>query len=92
MDGRREVLGIAIQPSEAEVFWDEFLRSLANRGLRGVKLIEAFQPRHPKLAELMLRAEDDVLAYKSFPQAHWRQIHSTNPPSRAYRHALSGNT
>ena len=23
-DGRREVLGIAIQPSEAEVFWDEF--------------------------------------------------------------------
>ncbi|TDE32973.1 hypothetical protein E1B25_21775 [Antarcticimicrobium sediminis] len=37
------------------------------------------QPRHPKLAELMLRAEDDVLAYKTFPQAHWRQIHSTNP-------------
>ena len=120
-DGRREVLGIAIQPSEAEVFWDEFL-ALADRGLRGVKLIiadehkglkgaaakvlgatiqrcrvhfmrnalacvgkkdrpivtaalrtafdqdtladskehwtkliEAFQPRHPKLAELMLR-------------------------------------
>ncbi|MFC4216220.1 MAG: hypothetical protein ACJARR_004001 [Pseudophaeobacter arcticus] len=43
------------------------------------KLIEAFQPRHPKLAELMLCAEDDVLAYKTFPQAHWRQIHSTNP-------------
>ena len=148
-DGRREVLGIAIQPSEAEVFWDEFLRSLADRGLRGVKLIiadehkglkaaaakvlgatiqrcrvhfmrnalacvgkkdrpivtaalrtafdqdtlaeskehwakliEAFQPRHPKLAELMLRAEEDVLAYKTFPQAHWRQIHSTNPLER----------
>ena len=149
LDGRREVLGIAIQPSEAEVFWDEFLRTLADRGLRGVKLIiadehkglkgaaakvlgatiqrcrvhfmrnalacvgkkdrpivtaalrtafdqdtladskehwakliEAFQPRHPKLAELMLRAEDDVLAYKTFPQAHWRQIHSTNPLER----------
>ena len=147
--GRREVLGIAIQPSEAEVFWDEFLRSLADRGLRGTKLIiadehkglkaaavkvlgatiqrcrvhfmrnaltcvckkdrpivtaalrtafdqdtlaaskdhwakliEAFQPRHPKLAELMLRAEDDVLAYKTFPQAHWRQIHPTNPLER----------
>ena len=40
-DGRREVLGIAIQPSEAEVFWDEFLRALADRGLRGVKLIIA---------------------------------------------------
>ncbi len=46
------------------------------------KLIEAFQPRHDKLAELMLRAEDDVLAYKTFPQAHWRQIHSTNPLER----------
>lgn len=149
LDGRREVLGIAIQPSEAEVFWDEFLRSLADRGLRGVKLIiadehkglkaaaakvlgatvqrcrvhfmrnalacvgqkdrpivtaalrtafdqdtlaaskehwakliEAFQPRHDKLAELMIRAEDDVLAYKTFPQSHWRQIHSTNPLER----------
>jgi len=40
-DGRREVLGVAVQPSEAEVFWDEFLRSLADRGLRGVKLIIA---------------------------------------------------
>ena len=40
-DGRREVLGVAVQPSEAEVFWDEFLRSLADRGLRGVRLIIA---------------------------------------------------
>ena len=41
VDGRREVLGIAIQPSEAEVFWDEFLRALADRSLRGVKLLIA---------------------------------------------------
>jgi len=148
-DGRREVLGIAVMPSEAEAFWGEFLRSLADRGLRGVKLIiaddhkglkaaaakvlgatiqrcrvhfmrnalacvankdkpivtaalrtafdqdtlqaskaqwakliEAFAPRHPKLAELMARAEDDVLAYKTFPKSHWRQIHSTNPLER----------
>ena len=46
------------------------------------KLIEAFQPRHTKLAELMLRAEDDVLSYKTFPKAHWRQIYSTNPLER----------
>ncbi|HLI11592.1 MAG TPA: IS256 family transposase [Alphaproteobacteria bacterium] len=38
-DGRREVLGMAIGPSEAEPFWTEFLRSLARRGLRGVKLV-----------------------------------------------------
>jgi putative transposase len=148
-DGRREVLGVAVQPSEAEVFWDAFLRSLADRGLRGVKLIiaddhkglkaaaakimgasvqrcrvhfmrnalacvgkrdrpivtaalrtafdqetlaaskehwakliEAFEPRHPKLAELMRRAEDDVLAYKTFPKEHWPKIHSTNPLER----------
>ena len=38
-DGRREVLGMATGNSEAEHFWTEFLRSLARRGLRGVKLV-----------------------------------------------------
>jgi len=38
-DGRREVLGMAIGASEAETFWTEFLRTLARRGLRGVKLV-----------------------------------------------------
>ena len=38
-DGRREVLGMTIGASEAETFWIEFLRSLARRGLRGVKLV-----------------------------------------------------
>lgn len=38
-DGRREVLGLAVGPSEAEPFWTAFLRSLMRRGLRGVKLV-----------------------------------------------------
>jgi putative transposase len=38
-DGRREVLGLDIGPSEAETFWTGFLRKLARRGLRGVKLV-----------------------------------------------------
>ena len=38
-DGRREVLGMDIGPSEAETFWTEFLRKLARRGLRGVRLV-----------------------------------------------------
>src|SRR6188472_2933898 len=38
-DGRREVLGLAIGASEAETFWTDFLRKLARRGLRGVKLV-----------------------------------------------------
>jgi putative transposase len=41
LDGRLEVLGLAVQPSEAEVFWDELLRSLVDRGLRGTRLIVA---------------------------------------------------
>jgi transposase-like protein len=38
-DGRREVLGMDIGPSEAETFWKGFLRKLTHRGLRGVKLV-----------------------------------------------------
>jgi putative transposase len=38
-DGRREVLGMAVGPSEAEPFWSKFIRSLTERGLRGVKLV-----------------------------------------------------
>jgi putative transposase len=38
-DSRREVLGMDIGPSEAETCWTAFLRKLARRGLRGVKLV-----------------------------------------------------
>src|SRR5512143_1226658 len=38
-DGRREVLGLGLGPSEAREFWVEFLRSLVRRGLRGVQLV-----------------------------------------------------
>src|SRR6187551_2053832 len=38
-EGRREVLGLTVGASEAETFWTDFLRKLARRGLRGVKLV-----------------------------------------------------
>jgi putative transposase len=38
-DGKREIVGLHIGPSEAETFWSGFLKSLARRGLRGVKLV-----------------------------------------------------
>jgi putative transposase len=38
-DGVRELLGVAVGPSEAEPFWTSFLRSLRDRGLLGVKLV-----------------------------------------------------
>jgi transposase-like protein len=148
-DGRREVLGMAIGASEAEVFWTDFLRSLARRGLRGVKLVisdahegikaavsrvfsatwqrcrvhfarnalahagrsgrrvvsafiatafaqetaeaaktqwrkvsDQLRPTVPKLARLMDTAEEDVLAYMSFPPQHRTKLHSTNPLER----------
>ena len=151
-DGRREVLGMDIGPSEAETFWIEFLRKLARRGLRGVKLVvsdaheglkvaaarvlnathqrcrvhfarnalahagksgrrvvsalmatafaqddaaaakaqwrkvsDQLRPKLPKLAELMDHAEDDVLAYMSFPAAHRVKLHSVNPIERVNR-------
>lgn len=33
---------------------------------------------YPEAASLLVAAEDDILAYKSFPKDHWRRIHSTN--------------
>ena len=38
-DGRREIVGLSIGPSEAETFWSTFLKSLVRRGLKGVKLV-----------------------------------------------------
>jgi len=148
-DGRREVLGMDIGPSEAETFWTGFLRKLARRGLRGVKLVisdahegikatvskvlnaswqrcrvhfmrnalahagktgrrvvsafiatafaqddagaasqqwrkvaDQLRPKLPKLAALMDEAEQDVLAYMTFPAAHRAKLHSTNPIER----------
>ena len=148
-EGRHEVLGLAIGPSEAETFWSNFLRSLTRRGLRGVKLVisdaheglkaaaakvlcatwqrcrvhfmrnalahvskgqremvaaairtafvqedheaavaqwrqvaDSLRPRFDKLAELMDQAEQDVLAFMTFPKDHRTKIHSTNPLER----------
>lgn len=148
-DGRREIVGLHIGPSEAEPFWATFLKDLVRRGLRGVKLVvsdaheglkaaiqrvigatwqrcrvhfarnalayvprgqhamvaaairQAFiQPdrksagetwrhvadqlrgRWPKLGALMDEAEEDVLAYMTFPSQHRVKLHSTNPLER----------
>jgi putative transposase len=38
-DGKREIIGVSVSLSEAEIHWREFLKSLLNRGLHGVRLI-----------------------------------------------------
>lgn len=46
-DGKRDVLGVSVSRSEAEVHWRTFLQSLAQRGLHGVELFVADD--HPGL-------------------------------------------
>jgi len=150
-NGEREILGVDVGPSEEGAFWTQFLRSLVDRGLRGVQLAisdahtglkkaiesvlsgaswqrcrvhtmrnllshvgKTVQPvvaamlrsifvqpdkrsarrqlrevaskleelRCTRAAELLLEAEDEVLAYMDFPPEMWRQLHSTNPLER----------
>jgi len=42
--GKRSVLGVSCQLSEAEVHWRQFMESLQNRGLHGVQLIVTDPP------------------------------------------------
>jgi putative transposase len=39
LEGRREVLGLDVIPTESEEGWAQFFKSLKERGLRGVKLV-----------------------------------------------------
>jgi putative transposase len=38
-EGRREIVGLHLGPSEAETFWSAFLRGLVKRGLKDVRLV-----------------------------------------------------
>jgi len=38
-EGRREIAGLHLGPSEAETFWSVFLKGLVKRGLKGVRLV-----------------------------------------------------
>ncbi|MFN3684673.1 MAG: IS256 family transposase [Fimbriimonadaceae bacterium] len=46
------------------------------------KAIQLLESKHPKAADCAREAEEDVLAFMSFPEIHWRQIRSTNPLER----------
>jgi putative transposase len=46
------------------------------------RVSDGFRHRFPRLSELMEEAEEDLLAYASFPQEHWQKIWSNNPLER----------
>jgi transposase-like protein len=49
------------------------------------RVVNELSGRFPKAMEILKAAEEDVLAYMTFPKAHWQQIHSTNPLERLNR-------
>ena len=51
-------------------------REAAGNQLRYVA--ETISSRWPKASQLLLNAEDDVLAFMAFPRVHWTRIYSTN--------------
>lgn len=46
------------------------------------RVSDSLGPRFRAVSELLEEAEDDLLAYMSFPPEHWRQLYSTNPLER----------
>jgi putative transposase len=147
--GVREVIGVDVGEVESGAFWTEFLRSLKNRGLDGVRLaisdqheglkgaiarvlacpwqrctvhflrdmvmhcrrdqrnlvaaalresfnaegyeqakgrvtgvLERLADVAPKVCCLLEAAEEDLLAFYSFPPEHWTKLRSTNPLER----------
>jgi transposase-like protein len=49
------------------------------------EVIERLAGPAPKVAELLLEAEEDLLAFYRFPPAHWSKLRSTNPLERVNR-------
>jgi putative transposase len=46
------------------------------------RVSDGFRSRFPRLSELMDEAEENVLAYATFPSEHWQKIWSNNPLER----------
>lgn len=46
------------------------------------RALEMLRNKFPKAAQCAEDAEEDVMAYLSFPQTHWKQVRSTNPLER----------
>jgi len=49
------------------------------------EIARGMQSRWPAAADLLRAAEDDVLAYMTFPEEHWTRIYSTNVLERLNR-------
>lgn len=62
LEGKREILGVSVELSEAEVHWRHFLTQLQGRGLCGVKLIVSDDHAGMKAARMAI-----------FPSVPWQR-------------------
>jgi putative transposase len=46
------------------------------------EVVRMLTPQFPEVATMLSDAAEDLLAFSAFPQAHWRQLWSTNPLER----------
>jgi transposase-like protein len=65
LDGRREVLGMSVSLSEADVHWRTFLKGLTSRGLTGVKYVVSDDHKGLKSA-----------LESTFPSIMWNRCHT----------------
>src|SRR3954469_1458597 len=52
---------------------------------RLAEVVDRLEPVAPKVAQLLLDAEDDLLGFYAFPREHWTKLRSTNPLERVNR-------
>src|SRR5215216_1177049 len=52
---------------------------------RLAEVVERLEPTAPKVAQLLLDAETELLAFYAFPREHWSKLRSTNPLERVNR-------
>lgn len=64
-DGKREILGVSVSLSEAEIHWRDFFKTLLHRGLHGVAYIVSDD--HPGLKNALQSV---------FPNMAWNRCHT----------------
>jgi Transposase and inactivated derivatives len=75
-------------PKSAQPFVATIVRSIYQQSTpdevleRHAGAVEQLRERFPEAAEMLAEAADEILAFTSFPPAHWRQIWSNNPQER----------
>jgi putative transposase len=55
---------------------------LAEARSRLASVVASIEAAAPKVARLLAEAEDELLAFMSFPAEHWSKLRSTNPLER----------